>query len=85
MNEIDRLQVASAIDQVAAEILRRCIDQLSRNELSTEDAETAQSICHLERGNPALSGVISEYTRLVDAVTDGAFSAVLEAALSTKQ
>lgn len=73
------------IDDIANEILTRCIKQLAENNCQSEELQMAQTICHEQRNNPALADRIREYTTLADAVTDGKFSDTLSSWIATKQ
>lgn len=72
-------------DDVANQMLQRCIELLAANDLQDDELAFAHAICHEQRNNPAVAEMISSYTKLADEITDGIFSATLASWAATKQ
>lgn len=79
MNDLEKLAVQSNLEAVAAELLRRGIESLKREDLSSEECAVIQHICFHQSETESLKALIAEYTHLADNITGGIFSAQLEA------
>lgn len=79
MDELERINVQSQLEAVTAELLRRGIESLKREDLSSEECAVIQHICFHQSEAEPLKALIAEYTAIADSITSGVFSEQLEA------